>query len=202
MTYFFYPYYWARRDTWELRRLQQSVDSVYEAFLQSGAARVIVPVTPGYERRLLCYLNFHETELAKLIHGMDIPCPDDPMLDGEDTATPDFYDVGLDILTERHGDLVRGTGSLSVVQGETEVTINPDSLWAANEQDVGRELQIAGVDYEISQVTSETTIVLDRFIESDTNNAVAYASGSLRYGSPWQIRVPTNLLVLDEDQLR
>ena len=199
MTYFFYPYYWARRDTWEMRKRQQSVDATYEAFLQSGAARVIVPVTPGYERRLLCYLNFQDSELATQIPGMDTPCPGDPLEPGHDTATPDFYDVGLDILTERHGELILGTGSLSIVHGETQITINPDSLWIADGRDIGRELQIAGIDYEINDVASETTLILDRPILTETDPIAPYVAGSMRYGSPWQVRVPTALTVLVEE---
>jgi hypothetical protein len=202
MTYFFYPYYWARRDTWQLRQRQRSIDPTHEAFLQSGAARVIVPVTPGYERRLLCYLNFDKTELADRIPGMDVPCPEYPMTDDTDAATPDFHDVGLDILTERHNDLIRGSGTLNVVQGNAQVTINDDSLWAAGLEDVGRELQIDGADYEIIDAPSPTTLVLDRPIETEDNQRIAYAAGSLRYSSPWQIRVPTNLVVLVRDSLK
>jgi hypothetical protein len=201
MTYFFYPYYWARRDTWQLRQQQRSVDHTHEAFLQSGAARVIVPVTPGYERRLLCYLNFDDSVVADQIPGMDVPCPTDPITDDTDAATPDFHDIGLDILTQRHGDLVRGSGTLNVIQGNPQITINDDSLWAAGLEDVGRELQIDGADYEIINAPSPTTLVLDRPIETEDNTEIAYAAGSLRYSSPWQIRVPTNLLVLVEEAL-
>lgn len=202
MTYLFYPYYWARRDTWTLRQRQRSVDPTHEAFLASGAARVIVAVTPGYERRLLCYLGVTDPGLLQEIPGMDVPCPVDAMTDDGDGATPDFHDVGLDILTERHGDLVRGSGTLAVVQGEAIVTINADSLWAAGKEDVGRELQIDGADYEVVDVTSPTTLVLDRPVETDDREAIAYAAGSLRYSSPWQVRVPTDLVVLDRDALR
>lgn len=201
MTYFFYPYYWARRDTWQLRQQQRSTDHTHEAFLQSGAARVIVPVTPGYERRLLCYLNFDDTEVADLIPGMDYPCPTDPITENTDAATPDFHDIGLDILTQRHHDLIRGSGTLNITKGLPEITINEDSLWAAGTQDIGRELHIAGGDYEITHVTPPRNLTLDRPIETDTNPRIAYASGSLRYSTPWHIRVPTNLLVLNPESL-
>ena len=201
MSYFFYPYYWARRDTWQMRQQQRSVDNVYEAFLKAGAARVIVPVTPGYERRLLCYLNFGETGLATLIPGVDVECPDDPLGGTDDVAVANFHDVGIDILTARHGDLVRGTGTLAIARDSAQVTINADSLWAASPEDIGRELQISGRDYAIVAVPSATELVLDRPIETDSDNTAAYVAGSMPYGTPWQIRVPTNLLVLDKGAL-
>lgn len=48
MTYLFYPYFWADRENWLEIRSASSLDSTFESFLTAGAARVFVPVRPGY----------------------------------------------------------------------------------------------------------------------------------------------------------
>ena len=50
MAQVFYPYYWAQRCRWkELFQSTDSNDQGFQAFLQSGMAKVVVPIKPGYE---------------------------------------------------------------------------------------------------------------------------------------------------------
>ncbi|MFG1677004.1 hypothetical protein [Micromonospora sp. NPDC049282] len=56
LTYLCYPYQWAGRDRWVTVRSRTSSDPLHQAFLQAGAARVIVPVRPGYEYAVGGYL--------------------------------------------------------------------------------------------------------------------------------------------------
>ena len=53
-----YPYYWARPQRWQELVLMQDADPQFEAFLKAGAARVVVPVRPGFEAALA---HFQET---------------------------------------------------------------------------------------------------------------------------------------------
>lgn len=57
LQYVFYPYYWARKETWIPRFLRSDVDPVFQEFLQSGAARVVVPVRPGFELAINHYFE-------------------------------------------------------------------------------------------------------------------------------------------------
>ncbi|MFD6714803.1 hypothetical protein ACIA8B_28620 [Micromonospora chalcea] len=57
MTYLFYPYQWAGRHRWAELTARTSTDPLYEAFLQAGAARVVVPVREGFERSAVRYLQ-------------------------------------------------------------------------------------------------------------------------------------------------
>ncbi|TFH47994.1 MAG: hypothetical protein E4H01_07200, partial [Lysobacterales bacterium] len=57
MSYILYPYYWGRRDSYGYRNNLTDSDPLHQAFLRAGAARVIVPVTPGFEERVLHYLD-------------------------------------------------------------------------------------------------------------------------------------------------
>src|SRR5690554_2170088 len=50
MAYTFYPYFYADEDDWEaLFQQSNGTDPVFQAFLQSGLARMEVPVRPGFE---------------------------------------------------------------------------------------------------------------------------------------------------------
>jgi hypothetical protein len=57
----FYPYYWAKRCDW--KKLFQSTDSFdhgFQAFLQSGMARVMVPIKVGYEPTVAFFMETGE----------------------------------------------------------------------------------------------------------------------------------------------
>jgi hypothetical protein len=64
----FYPYYWGRPQRWEEMLLTQDADPQFEAFLKAGAARVVVPVRPGFEAALA-----HYQETGDVWMGEEIP---------------------------------------------------------------------------------------------------------------------------------
>lgn len=55
MSYEFFPYYWGRRSTWAPSFAYEDPDPMFEAFLRAGAARVVVPVDPIYNRAVIYY---------------------------------------------------------------------------------------------------------------------------------------------------
>ena len=55
ITYEFMPYFWGRKPRWLDMIAQESKDPIFESFLQAGAARVVVPVTPTYAGAVLYY---------------------------------------------------------------------------------------------------------------------------------------------------
>jgi hypothetical protein len=57
MQYVFYPYFWSQAERWSPRFSRQDVDPAFLEFLQAGAARVVVPVRPGFEVALTHYLE-------------------------------------------------------------------------------------------------------------------------------------------------
>jgi hypothetical protein len=60
LQYVFYPYFWSRKSTWVDRFTKQEVDPLFLEFLRAGAARVVVPVRPGFE---VAVTHFLETGL-------------------------------------------------------------------------------------------------------------------------------------------
>ena len=68
MSYLFYPYYWAAKCDWtELLQAEHGADAVFQAFLQSGMARVVAPVRPGFEDAVVYYM-----ETGDIWNGGDI----------------------------------------------------------------------------------------------------------------------------------
>lgn len=58
MAYKFYPYYWADESKWhEMMNTTNKGDITFQAFLQSGMARAIVPVRPGFEKAVMFYME-------------------------------------------------------------------------------------------------------------------------------------------------
>ncbi|WP_241483374.1 hypothetical protein [Kordia zhangzhouensis] len=72
MSYNFYPFYWAKKEKWgELYQIQNN-DPLFKAFLQSGMARVIITVRPGFEEMVNWYLA-----TGQIWNGGQVPTLDD-----------------------------------------------------------------------------------------------------------------------------
>lgn len=61
MTFVYYPYFWGRKENWNERLLAEDADPNFEAFLKAGAARLVVPVRPGFEAALDHFLTTGDT---------------------------------------------------------------------------------------------------------------------------------------------
>lgn len=192
MSYFLYPYFWSRRDSWAMRNRATSLDPRFRAFLNAGAARVIVAVTPGYEAKVLSYLE-SDPELDELARirapvGDDVP------------AGTSFEDLWLELLTDRKEDLGLGSGTLAVQHGARSVHINDDSNWDASERDLGRELYVGGDRYLVHAVSGPRDLELDRAYAAETDAGARYATGSVPFGPPWLVNVPTSLVLLADNR--
>lgn len=60
LSYEFYPYYYNPKCGWHKLLQTNSDDPIFEAFLQSGLAKVMVPVRPQYEKAVMWYLETGE----------------------------------------------------------------------------------------------------------------------------------------------
>lgn len=68
MMYTYYPYFWGRLAKWGELILIQDTDPQFEAFLKAGAARIVIPVRPGFEAALA-----HYQETGDIWMGEEIP---------------------------------------------------------------------------------------------------------------------------------
>lgn len=74
MSYYFYPYYWGERKSWAGLYQFDDNDPVFRAFMQSGMARVIVTVRPGFEESIRHFLA-----TGQIWNGGEVPVIDDPL---------------------------------------------------------------------------------------------------------------------------
>jgi len=73
MSWVVYPYFWGRRTEWTRTVVQAHPDPDFAAFLDAGAARVQVPVRPGFE-----HLVKHFMETGEPYDGGDMPLAGEP----------------------------------------------------------------------------------------------------------------------------
>lgn len=72
MSYYFYPFYWAKKDKWTKLYQVRNDDPLFKAFLQSGMARVILTVRPGFEEAVNWYMA-----TGQIWNGGQVPTPSD-----------------------------------------------------------------------------------------------------------------------------
>ncbi|MBA7584718.1 hypothetical protein ES708_26675 [subsurface metagenome] len=54
-----YPYFWTGKERWNGIHTEDDSDPIHRNFLQSGAAKIKIPVLPGQEGRVLYYFDFN-----------------------------------------------------------------------------------------------------------------------------------------------
>lgn len=57
IAYYFYPYYWGQKTGWKYASLYDDSDPEFGSFLRAGAARVVFPVRPGFEKAVIYFLS-------------------------------------------------------------------------------------------------------------------------------------------------
>ncbi|WP_228409943.1 hypothetical protein [Chryseobacterium viscerum] len=68
LSYYLYPYYWGSKQNWSDLYKAENTDPVFKAFLQSGMARVVATVRPGFEAAVQFYLG-----TGKIWNGGEVP---------------------------------------------------------------------------------------------------------------------------------
>ena len=75
MSYNFYPFYWASKNVWKDKyQFDETSDPTFRSFIQSGMARVMVTVRPGFEEAVQ---NFMST--GTIWNGGQVPVIGDKM---------------------------------------------------------------------------------------------------------------------------
>lgn len=76
ISYVFYPYFWGKLPGkwYDAQKYYDEIDPLFARFLQAGAARVLVPVRPGFEGAVQHYLYTREPW-----NGGPVPDIDDPL---------------------------------------------------------------------------------------------------------------------------
>ena len=74
MSYNFYPYYWGNREEWQDLYKFETNDPIFRSFMQSGMARVVVTVKPGFEQAVMLYMA-----TGQIWNGGEIPVLGNPL---------------------------------------------------------------------------------------------------------------------------
>jgi hypothetical protein len=74
MSYNFYPFYWGNNAEWDKLYKFETNDPTYRAFMQSGMARVVVTVKPGFENSIMHYMAF-----GQIWNGGQMPVLGNPL---------------------------------------------------------------------------------------------------------------------------
>ncbi|WP_452225796.1 hypothetical protein [Lacinutrix cladophorae] len=228
MNYMLYPYFWARKCSWEDKFQEESENYLFTKFLQSGFARVSISVRPGFEGMIDFYLktrriwdggeppimgeafvpihqeikeskdNFNADRLGYLTWDTDI----DNTLEKNEILlidNLDYFTEDVDPVTEN------GLGTYSFDKDKIEVDIN-------------REISINCITYRIIDIKYDDTtdslkFILDRELEMDcccggkgkefddtyVKKEIPWSTGAEFIGAPWLFKVPTSLTWLREE---
>jgi hypothetical protein len=68
LSYYLYPFYWGDKQNWMDLYQSENTDPLFRAFLQSGMARVVATVRPGFEDAVQFYLA-----TGKIWNGGEVP---------------------------------------------------------------------------------------------------------------------------------
>lgn len=184
MTYVNYPYFWGSKQEWPVLAQLTDDDPLFASFLAAGAARVQVPVRLGFEAGMLTYLA-----TGQLWNG-------DGTLVNSDGDAPDQLHLSiLDELKSQFGDnTVRGPGTITVSNGSVNVTGNGTVFTADDEY---RRIRIGGKTFVIKTVVDAQTIKLTTGYTGESASGIGYSLGGKLVGEPWEIKLPTDLVKLD-----
>jgi hypothetical protein len=184
VVYLFYPYFWSRKDEWASLVQLTDNDPLFQQFLVAGAARVQVPVRPGFNDAILTYLATGQR------------WPGEGVLINAEGGGPDR--PTLSIVDELKGQTgnnhVDGVGTIKVIKNSAAVAGNGTEFTA---DDVNRRIIVAGITYIIKTVTDAQTIALASPYSGDSAEDLGYALGGKLVGQPWEIKLPTDLVKLD-----
>lgn len=185
ITYVFYPYFWGRKDGWLTLVQLRDDDALFTRFLQAGAARVQVPVRPGFETVVLNYLA-----------GVEIWDADGQFITSDDE---DDSALHLSIVEELKHQLgnedVEGVGTVTLTSGSDIVTGVGTAFTPDDER---RRIAFGTQRFVIKTVEAPDRIRLRSAYEGTSESGAGYALGPRLVGEPWEVRLPTNLVKLDD----
>jgi hypothetical protein len=88
MSYKFYPFYWGNRQEWQQNYQKEVSDPLFRSFLQSGMARVIVSIRPGFEEAVMYFMA-----TGQIWNGGQVPAIGDDLYLSivEELKNPTYY---------------------------------------------------------------------------------------------------------------
>jgi len=186
MIYIFYPYFWANKKEWITLSQINDDDIQFTRFLQAGAARVNIPVRPGFETSMMNYLD------ANIIWSSEGTLVNTE--DGE--PNPLHVSVVEELRSQLNNNSIDGMGRIDVIKDSKDIT-GTGTEFLKDDED--KRIIIRGVTYIIKEFVSATSIKLTTPYKGDSESGIRYSYGAKLVGEPWDVRLPTNLVKLDTE---
>lgn len=201
ITYLFYHSMWARKCKWAELMDEDSGDPLFDKFLMAGASRVQVPINPGMEEIFQWFLWTGE------IWGES----GTPPVFGDDN----YVSMIQELKEEKQCDFTDRPGNLEVIKGDMKVILKDSTYYydLLNDQvnslhidnDIDREILIDFNIYRILAIESgvdktEWKISIDKPYSGVNAQYLKHAIGAKYVGAPWEIKLPTKLVYLKNDQ--
>lgn len=225
MNYMLYPYFWARKCSWEDKFQEESENYLFTKFLQSGFARVSISIRPGFEGMIDFYLK-----TRRIWDGAEPPIMGDAFvpIHQEIKESKDNFNADrtgyLSWATTLDKDEIKLFDNLDYYTEDIDpITKLPLGTYTFDkdkiEVDLNREITINCVTYrivgieEIDTVNHTIKFTLDRDLEVDCccsgngkefddvylGRELPWSTGAEFIGAPWQFKVPTSLTWLREE---
>jgi hypothetical protein len=187
--YIFYPYFWGKKENWVLISQITDDDPLYTSFLQAGAARVQVPIRPGFENSMLHYMA-----------GVGIWAGEGTVVNCQEGTADCLHLSILEELKEQLGNQnTEGKGRVTVTKDNKQVTGIETEFNADNDEN--KRIIIKGRTYVIDKVISPTEIRLTESYQGASEREVTYSLGATLVGEPWEVKLPTNLVMIAEQPI-
>ncbi|MEO1267282.1 MAG: hypothetical protein AAFX99_04225, partial [Myxococcota bacterium] len=201
MAVFLLPFMHSESSTWKKRLSLSIVDPKHREFIRAGAARLLVPVTPGFEGKVLRFLQTPIAQQDSFFNALVNDPAESSLIDGPEFGGEMLEQVDLlrEILMERQDKYRLGAGTVKIEAGL--LTIHPDPnydelSWKLDVKtftDVGRQILIAGQTFTVTEVTDAQT---GRVMPNDMDAEGHYYLGPVLVGEPWEESLPTSLVIL------
>jgi len=186
MVYIFYPYFWANKKQWITLSQINDDDFQFTRFLQAGAARVNIPVRPGFETSMMNYLD---TNVIWSSEGTLVNTEDG-------VPNPLHVSVVEELRSQLNNNNIEGMGRINVTKNSADIVgVGTEFL----EDDEDKRIIIGGITYIIKEFISPTSIKLTSPYKGESASGIRYSYGAKLVGEPWEVRIPTNLVKLDTE---
>ncbi len=207
MTYLFYPYFWGRKCTWVDKMKETADDPIFEKFLQSGFAKLQVPVRPGFEELVAYFLSF-----GKIWEGNDIPpVPGDSYYV---SMAQEIREQKVNFYADREGTLQFLKDTEPDASNNVVTLVDTNYYWdgindSINQEninaDIDREIIIDCKVFRIVSITETNpadpdhktwSVTIDRKYEEESFSEKKWSTGAEFIGAPWEFTTPTQLVWL------
>ena len=202
MSYMLYPYFYARKCSWVDKMKQMSQNGLFTKFLQSGYARVSIPVRDGFESHVSWYL------INRQLSPFQVP----PIPQNLVPIHQELKESKQNFNADRDGHLIHDTQTTGlslasnqvVLRGNTDYFTGGSFDQAKADADKNREVFIDCKRYRIIDIhldaSGEVILTLDRDFEEKIDTPYPWSTGALFVGAPWTFTVPTRLVWLREEK--